>query len=198
MCGACGTGRVAAAPEEVLAGAGPARRAARAAAANRLLAGRQLRVSSWRGGYLLTAATGGARVASSLDQLWAAVGDPLPVVAPADGALRWAWAPLPRWWDPQAAAVWITAAMRSGAVTEAVLPAEPSGEQRGAEHAVHLSPGGPVVVPQPPPRGEIGILATNPWAAVEALLTFACGAPAGVVTARAAAPASAFPVPTAS
>ena len=180
MCGACGTGRGAAAPEEVLAGAGPARRAARAAAVNRLLAGRQLRASSWRGGYLLTAATGGTRVAASLDQLWAAVGDPAPVAHPADGELRRAWAPLPPRWDPQAAAVWITAALRSGAVSEAVLPAEPSGEPPGTERAVRLSPGAPPAVVSPAPRpGEIGILAPDPWAAVEALRTFACGRPAG-------------------
>jgi hypothetical protein len=116
MCGACGTGETVAAWENVLAGAGPAQRASRATAANRLLRGRRVRVSTWRRGYVLTSATGGARVAASLDELWAAVG-PLPAdLGPASGGeQRWAWAALPARWDVQAGVVWLSAAVRGGA-----------------------------------------------------------------------------------
>ncbi|MGY2084015.1 hypothetical protein [Blastococcus sp. SYSU DS0539] len=124
MCGGCGSGAAGAPPEDLLAGAGPAQRAARAAAANRLLAGRRVRVTAWRGGYLLTAATGRARVAASLAEVWDAAG--LPRGAPG-AAPEWAWAAPPTGWDVQAGVVWLSAAARSGEVTEAVLPAGAAG-----------------------------------------------------------------------
>jgi hypothetical protein len=76
VCGACGSGRTAAPWEDLLAGAGPAERAARAGAAGQLLTGGRLRVTAWRGGYLLATATGAARPVALLDELWAAAGPP--------------------------------------------------------------------------------------------------------------------------
>ncbi|PZU41297.1 MAG: hypothetical protein DI571_12955 [Arsenicicoccus sp.] len=149
MCGACGTAAVASA-EDLLAGAGPAQRAARAAAAGRLLAGRQVRVSTWRGGYLVTAATGRARVAADLDQLWDAAG--LPSAAPGRAAAGggWAWAPLPPGWELQAAVVWLSAAVRSGEVTGTALPDGPG--------------------------DRIGVRAPDPGRALTGLLAFASDA----------------------
>ncbi|WP_347056964.1 hypothetical protein ABC795_09665 [Blastococcus sp. HT6-30] len=126
MCGGCRGAAGPAPPEDLLAGAGPAQRAARAAAAGRLLAGRRMRVSAWRGGYLLTAATGRAHVAASLEELWNAAG--LPRAAPhRPAAGEWAEAAPPAGWDVQAGVVWLSAALRSGEVTEAALPAGPAG-----------------------------------------------------------------------
>lgn len=177
MCGACGSGRVTAAWEDVLAGAGPARRAARAAAVNRLLAGRQLRVSSWRGGYLLRTATGGARPAASLDELWAAVGEPPAFAGPtSDAEERWTWAPLPMEWNVQAGIVWLSAAVRAGAVTEVVLPARAAGGEDVAGNPIHLLPPDSSHSSRP---DEIGVLASGPAAVLAALVAFACRSPGG-------------------
>lgn len=149
MCGGCGTAAVAS-PEDLLAGAGPAQRAARAAAAGRLLAGRQVRVSAWRGGYLLTAATGRARVAPDLEQLWDAAGLPRAASGGVADDAEWGWAALPPGWELQAAVVWLSAAVRSGEVTGAALPAGPA--------------------------DPIGVHAPDPARALGALLAFASGA----------------------
>lgn len=162
MCGACGGSPGPAAWEDVLAGAGPAQRAARAAAAGRLLTGRRLRVTAWRGGYLLRSATGAARPVASLDELWDAVRAPSPAAAP-DGR-RWARAPAPPGWDAQAAAVWLAAAARAGTVTAAELPAGGVVTFRpdGTAHAEHC-----------PEVAQVGVLGQEPEAAVADLLEFA-------------------------
>ncbi|MCZ2860549.1 hypothetical protein [Blastococcus sp. VKM Ac-2987] len=149
MCGACGTAAVTSA-EDLLAGAGPAQRAARAAAAGRLLTGRPVRVSTWRGGYLVTAATGRARVAADLDQLWDAAG--LPRAAPGRACARagWAWSARPAGWDLQAAVVWLSAAVRRGDVIGSALPDGPT--------------------------DRIGVRAPDPGRALAGLLAFASGA----------------------
>jgi hypothetical protein len=159
VCGACGTGRVAAPWEDVLAGAGPAERAARAGAAGRLLTGRRLRVTPWRGGYLLATATGAARPLASLDELWAAVG--LDGAPPA--GQRWARAPVPPGWDQQAATVWIAAAARAGTITAAALPGG----------AVEFRDGGAAHVVPEPGTAEVGVLGSEPEAALAELVHFA-------------------------
>lgn len=161
MCGACGTGRAAAPWEDVLAGAGPAERAARAGAAGRLLTGRRLRVTPWRGGYLLATPTGAARPVGSLDELWAAGG---PWSAPPAGEQRWARAPVPAGWDRQAAVVWVSAAARAGTLTAGELPACGVVEFRdgGAAHVVPSSG-----------TAEVGVLGPEPEAALADLLAFA-------------------------
>ena len=161
MCGACGSGRGPAAWEDVLAGAGPAQRTARAAAAGRLLTGRRLRVTPWRGGYLLATATGAARPVASLDELWAAVG---PSSVPSTGEQRWARAPVPAGWDLQSATVWVADAARAGTVTAAELPAGGVVEFRdgGAAHVVH--PAGPA---------EVGVLGPDAGTALADLLEIA-------------------------
>ena len=160
MCGACGSGRVAAPWEDVLAGAGPAARAARAGAADRLLTGRRLRVTPWRSGYLLTTATGAARPVASLGELRAAAGGPAPA-GPADQ--RWARARVPARWDLQAAAVWVAAAARAGTITAADLPGGVV-EFRGGG-AAHVVPGSRTA--------EVGVLGPEPEAALADLLHFA-------------------------
>ncbi len=159
MCGACGSGRVAAPWEDVLAGAGPAARAARAGAAGRLLTGRRLRVTPWRGGYLLTTATGAARPVASLGELWAAAGGPSPV-GPADQ--RWARAPVPAGWDLQAAAVWVAAAARAGTITAAELPGG----------VVEFRDGGAAHVVPSSGTAEVGVLGPEPEASLADLLHF--------------------------
>ena len=161
MCGGCGTGRVAAPWEDVLAGAGPAERAARAAAAGRLLTGRRLRVTPWRGGYLLATATGATRPVASLDELWAATGRD---GAPA-GEHRWARAPVPPDWDPQAATVWVSAAARAGTIAAVALPGgEVEFRDGGAAHVVPSSG-----------TAEVGVLGPDPETALADLLAFAGG-----------------------
>ncbi len=160
MCGACGSGRVAAPWEDVLAGTGAARRAARAGAAGRLLTGRRLRVTPWRGGYLLTTATGAARPVASLDELWAVAGGPSPG-GPA--AQRWARVPVPAGWDLQAAAVWIAAAARAGTLAAAELPAGRVDFRDGG--AAHVLPSSGAA--------EVGVLGPEPEAALTDLLRFA-------------------------
>jgi len=159
VCGACGSGRVAAPWEDVLAGAGPAARAARAGAAGRLLTGRRLRVTPWRGGYLLTTATGAARPVASLGELWAAAGGPSPV-GPADQ--RWARAPVPAGWDLQAAAVWVAAAARAGTITAAELPGG----------VVEFRDGGAAHVVPSSGTAEVGVLGPEPEASLADLLHF--------------------------
>ncbi len=161
MCGACGGSRGPAAWEDVLAGAGPVQRAARAAAAGRLLTGRRLRVTPWRGGYLLATATGAARPVTSLDGLWAAA---VPRPTPAPGGHRWAHAAVPAGWDEQAATVWLAAAARAGTVTAAELPAGGVVTFRpdGTAHAVHA-----------PEVARVGVLGPDPEAALADLLAFA-------------------------
>jgi hypothetical protein len=159
VCGACGTGRAAAPWEDVLAGAGPAERAARAGAAGRLLTGRRLRVTPWRGGYLLATATGAARPLASLDELWAAVG--LDGAPPA--GQRWARAPVPPGWDQQAATVWIAAAARAGTITAAVLPGG----------VVEFRDGGAAHVVPAPGTAQVGVLGSEPEAALAELVHFA-------------------------
>ncbi len=159
MCGACGSGRVAAPWEDVLAGAGPAARAARAGAAGRLLTGRRLRVTPWRGGYLLATATGAARPVASLGELWAAVGRG---GAP-PGEQRWARAPVPLGWDLQAAAVWVAAAGRAGTITAAELPGG----------VVEFRDGGAAHVVPASGTAEAGVLGPEPEAALADLLHFA-------------------------
>jgi hypothetical protein len=164
VCGACGTGRATVPWEDVLAGAGPAERAARAGAAGRLLTGRRLtgrrlRVTPWRGGYLLATATGAARPVASLDELWAAVGrDGAP-----PGEQRWARAPVPAGWDRQAATVWVSAAARAGTLTAAALPGGVVEFRDGdAAHVVPTSG-----------TAEVGVLGPEPEAALTELLEFA-------------------------
>ena len=161
MCGACGSGRVAAPWEDELAGAGPAERAARAAAAGRLLTGRRLRVTPWRGGYLLTTATGAARPVASLGELWAAAGGPS-AVSPTDQ--RWARAPVPAGWDLQAATVWVAAAARAGTLTAAALPTAGVVEfrDRGAAHVVDSAA-----------PADVGVLGPDAEAALADLVRFA-------------------------
>ncbi|ADB75003.1 hypothetical protein Gobs01_00111 [Geodermatophilus obscurus DSM 43160] len=161
MCGACGSGRVAAPWEDVLAGAGPAARAARAGAAVRLLTGRRLRVTPWRGGYLLTTATGAARPVASLGELWAAAGGP----SPAPTEQHWARAPVPAGWDLQAAAVWVAAAARAGTIAAAELPGGVVEFRDGG--AAHVVPGSRTA--------EVGVLGAEPEAALADLLHFAAG-----------------------
>ncbi|WNV73661.1 hypothetical protein [Geodermatophilus sp. DSM 44513] len=161
MCGACGTGRTAPPWEDVLAGAGPAQRAARAAAAGRLLTGRRLRVTPWRGGYLLATPTGRAHPVGSLGELWAAARP----AAPAPEGRRWARAPVPAGWDPQAATVWLAAAARAGAVTAAELPGG----------LVEFAPDGTARAASAPDRARVGVRGPDPAAALAALLTFAAG-----------------------
>ncbi|MGY1679123.1 hypothetical protein [Geodermatophilus sp. SYSU D01176] len=158
MCGACGTGRAAAPWEDVLAGAGPAHRAARAAAAGRLLTGRRLRVTPWRGGYLLTTATGAARPVASLDELWTAA------PRPATGEPRWARAPAPPGWDLQAAVVWVSAAARAGTLTAAALPGGRVVEFRDGR-AAHVAPSSGTA--------EVGVRGREPEAALAHLVAFA-------------------------
>lgn len=162
MCGACGSGRVAAPWEDVLAGAGPAARAARAGAAGRLLTGRRLRVTPWHGGYLLTTATGAARPVTSLGELWAAAGGPSPM---SPRVQRWARAPVPvpASWDLQAAAVWVAAAARAGTITAAELPGGVVEFRDGS--AAHVVPGSRTA--------EVGVLGAEPEAALADLLHFA-------------------------
>jgi hypothetical protein len=161
VCGACGGSRGPAAWEDVLAGAGPAQRAARAAAAGRLLTGRRLRVTPWRGGYLLCSATGAARPVASLEQLWTAVGRPS---APPTGDQRWARAGLPAGWEAQAATVWLAAAARAGTVTAAELP--PGG-------VVEFRPDGTAHAEHRPGVTWVGVLGPEPEAALADLLAFA-------------------------
>jgi hypothetical protein len=162
VCGACGSGRVAAPWEDVLAGAGPAARAARAGAAGRLLTGRRLRVTPWRGGYLLTTATGAARPVASLGELWVAAGGPSPA-APRDQ--RWARAPVPAGWDLQAATVWVSAAAaRAGTLTAAELP---------GGGVVEFPDGGAAHVVPSSGTAEVGVLGAEPEAALADLLHFA-------------------------
>jgi hypothetical protein len=153
----------------VLAGAGPAQRAARAAAAGRLLTGRRLRVTPWRGGYLVCSATGAARPVASLEQLWAAVGRP---PAPPTGEQRWARAGLPAGWEGQAATVWLTAAARDGTVTAAELP---------AGGVVEFRPDGTAHAEDRPEVARVGVLGSDPETALADLLAFARtpGRPAG-------------------
>jgi hypothetical protein len=156
VCGGCGTGRAAAPWEDVLAGAGPAERAARAAAAVRLLTGRRLGVTAWRGGYLLATATGAARPVASLDELWA-VSERC-----ATGVPRWARAPVPPGWDLQAATVWISAAARAGTIAAAELPGGVVEFRDGG--AAHVAPStGP----------DVGVLGPDPETALADLLAFA-------------------------
>jgi hypothetical protein len=155
VCGGCSTGRAAAPWEDVLAGAGPAERAARAAAAGRLLTGRRLRVTAWRGGYLAAAATGAARPVASLDELWAAP------ARCATGELRWARAPVPPGWDLQAATVWISAAARAGTIAAAALPGG----------VVEFGDGGSAHV-APSTGLDVGVLGPNPETALADLLHF--------------------------
>jgi hypothetical protein len=139
----------------VLAGAGPAERVARAAAAGRLLTGRRLRVTPWRGGYLLATATGAARPVSSLDGLWAAT------ERCATGEPRWARAPVPLGWDLQSAAVWISAAARAGTIAAAALPGGVVEFRDGG--AAHVAPStGP----------DVGVLGPEPETALADLLHF--------------------------
>lgn len=161
MCGACGGSRGPAAWEDVLAGAGPAQRAARAAAAGRLLTGRRLRVTPWRGGYLLASATGATRPVTSLEELWAAAA---PRATPAPAEHHWARAGLPAGWDVQAAAVWLSAAARAGTVATAELPACGMVTFRpdGTAHAVHA-----------PEVARVGVRGPDPEAALADLLAFA-------------------------
>ncbi|SES80885.1 hypothetical protein [Geodermatophilus poikilotrophus] len=160
MCGACGSGRVAAPWEDVLAGAGPDRRAARAEAAGRLLTGRRLRITPWRGGYLLTTATGAARPVASLDELWTEAGGPPPG---SPTAQRWARAPVPAGWDLQAAAVWVSAAAGAGTIAAAELPTgRVDFGDGGASHAVRSSG-----------TAEVGVLGPEPETALTDLLEFA-------------------------
>jgi hypothetical protein len=181
MCGACRTGGAAAPWEDLLAGAGPAQRAARAAAANRLLAGGRLRVSTWRGGYVLTAATGGAHLAASLDDLWSATGLPQAPLGPASGgAERWAWARLPDRWDVQAALVWVSAAVRGGAVTDAVLPAMATDGDDLAEGPIPLlRHGSPVTASHASSPDQIGVLGPDPGDALRRLVVFASAVQTG-------------------
>ena len=159
MCGACGSGRAAPPWEDLLAGAGPAERAARAAAAGRLLTGRRLRVTPWRGGYLLATATGAARPLASLDELWRAVRrDGAP-----QGEQRWARVPVPAGWDQQAATVWVAAAARDGTITAAALPGG----------VVDFRDGGAAHVVPSPRTAEVGVLGSEPQAALVDLLGFA-------------------------
>jgi hypothetical protein len=159
VCGACGSGRAVAPWEDVLAGAGPAERAARAGAAGRLLTGRRLRVTPWRGGYLLATATGATRPVVSLDELWAAVGrDGAP-----HGEQRWARAPVPAGWDLQAAAVWVAAAARAGTITAAALPGG----------VVEFRDGGAAHVVPSSGTAEVGVLGPEPETALADLLRFA-------------------------
>jgi hypothetical protein len=160
VCGACGSGRVAAPWEDVLAGAGPAARAARAGAAGRLLTCRRLRVTPWRGGYLLTTATGAARPVTSLGELWAAAGGPSPM---SPRVQRWARAPVPAGWDLQAAAVWVAAAARAGTITAADLPGG----------VVEFRDGGTAHVVPGSRTAEVGVLGAEPEAALADLLHFA-------------------------
>jgi hypothetical protein len=155
VCGGCGSGRAAAPWEDVLAGAGPAERAARAAAAGRVLTGRRLRVTPWRGGYLLATATGAARPVASLDGLWAAS------ERCAAGEPRWARAPVPPGWDLQAAAVWVSAAGSAGTIAAAALPGG----------VVEFRDGGaPHVAPATGP--DVGVLGPDPETALADLLRF--------------------------
>ena len=156
MCGGCGTGRAAAPWEDVLAGAGPAERAARAAAAGRLLTGRRRRVTPWRGGYLLATATGAARPVGSLDELWAASERRAP------GEPHWARSSVPPGWDLQAAVVWISAAARVGTVAAAELPGG----------VVEFRDGGAAHVVPSCGTAEIGVLGPDPEAALADLLHF--------------------------
>ena len=160
MCGACGTGRAAAPWEDVLAGAGPAERASRAAAAGRLLTGRRWRVTPWRGGYLLATPTGAARPVASLDELWAAVGRPWSATTRDQ---RWARTPVPAGWDPQAATVWGAAAAHAGTLTAVELPTAGVVEFRpdGTTHAAHAG------------TTRVGVLGPEPEAALADLLEFA-------------------------
>ena len=158
MCGACGTGRAAAPWEDVLAGAGPAQRAARAAAAGRLLTGRRLRVTPWCGGYLLTSATGAARPVASLDALWAAP------ERPATGEPRWARAPAPPGWDLQAATVWVSAAARAGTLTAVTLP---------GGGVVEFRDGGAAHVTPSYGTAEVGVRGPEAQAGLADLLRFA-------------------------
>ena len=160
MCGACGSGRVAAPWEDLLAGAGPAARATRAGAAGRLLTGRRVRVTPWRGGYLLTTATGAARPVASLGELWAAAGEPSPA-APTDQ--HWARAPVPAGWDLQAATVWVAAAARAGTITAGELPGGVVEFRDGG--AAHVVPGSRTA--------EVAVLGAEPEAALADLLHFA-------------------------
>jgi hypothetical protein len=160
VCGGCGTGRAAAPWEDVLAGAGPAERAARAAAAGRLLTGRRLRVTPWRGGYLLSTHTGAARSVASLDELWVAGG---PWSAPPAGEQRWARAPVPAGWDRQAAVVWISAAARAGTLAAAELPGG----------GVEFRDGGAAHVVPSNATAEVGVLSAEPEPALADLLAFA-------------------------
>ncbi|SNS16972.1 hypothetical protein SAMN06893096_102328 [Geodermatophilus pulveris] len=160
MCGACGGARGPAAWEDVLAGAGPAQRAARAAATGRLLTGGRLRVTPWRGGYLLTTATGAARPVASLGELWAAARPPVP----APGGRRWCRAPAPAVWDPQAAAAWLAAAARAGTVTAAELP---------AGGVVEFAPEGTARAVPAPELARVGVRGPDPEAALAGLLAFA-------------------------
>ena len=159
MCGACGTGRVAAPWEDVLAGAGPAERAARAAAARRLLSAQRMRVTPWRGGYLLATPTGAARPVASLGELWAAAG---PVPPPPAGQHGWARAAAPVGWDLQAAAVWISAAARSGTLAAAELPGGAVGFAADGTASVEHRSG-----------TKVGILGPDPGTALADLLGFA-------------------------
>ncbi|WP_166487357.1 hypothetical protein [Geodermatophilus obscurus] len=145
----------------MLAGAGPAARAARAGAAVRLLTGRRLRVTPWRGGYLLTTATGAARPVASLGELWAAAGGP----SPAPTEQHWARAPVPAGWDLQAAAVWVAAAARAGTIAAAELPGGVVEFRDGG--AAHVVPGSRTA--------EVGVLGAEPEAALADLLHFAAG-----------------------
>ena len=158
MCGACGTGRVSAPWEDVLAGGGPAQRAARAAAAARLLTGRRWRVAPWRGGYLLTTATGAARPVASLDELWPAV------AAPSTGEQHWARTPVPVGWDLQAATVWVASAARAGTLTAAAFPTAGVVEfrDRGAAHVVDSAA-----------PADVGVLGPDAEAALADLVRFA-------------------------
>ena len=160
MCGACGTGRATVPWEDVLAGAGPAERAARAGAVGRLLTGRRLRVTPWRGGYLLTTATGAARPVASLGELWAAAGGPS-AVSPT--VQRWARAPVPAGWDLQAAAVWVAAAARAGTITAAELPGG----------VVEFRAGGAAHVVPSSGTAEVGVRGQDAQTALADLLRFA-------------------------
>jgi hypothetical protein len=146
--------------EDVLAGVGPAQRAARAAAAGRLLTGRRWRVTPWGGGYLLATATGATRLVASLGGLWAAV---RPSSAPSTGEQHWARAPVPAGWDLQAATVWVADAARAGTVTAAELP---------AGGVVEFRDGGAALV-HPAGLAEVGVLGPNAETALTDLVRFA-------------------------
>jgi hypothetical protein len=116
VCGACG--RAGPGWEDLVAGAGPAQRSARAAALSRLLAPR-VAVTAWRGGYLVRTPTGAARPAATLDEVWRLVDPPGGPPGPAAGE------------ELQAAVVRVSAAARAGLVREATFPPGPGGTPPG-------------------------------------------------------------------